>query len=695
MDKDLYRYQKLPNFAIRVLVLSAAQPEQPLQGRLETGWLPFASATPGKPAKSGSSACNYEAISYAWGSPVLDHCVATTSGNIMIPKSLDEALRHLRYDDRERRLWADAPCISQTDKKEKAIQVALMAEIFGSASQVLVWLGGSGPSDALSFATLSHENLLDEIVQSDDPRPSLDRALAEHSRCSCCGEAFGEVVDLGLSGLIAAKDLLSRSWFTRVWTLQEVSGPPHRVTICVGSHRASLKALRDAFHRLHDVQRLTDQRLITQQQFNRIAELYEVSDALLSDEQGFRPTEELISLVLTAANRQCSDPRDRLFAMKGIFNVRNKLNLRPDYQASVAEVYRRFVGYIFNFSGSEARAEGLDPDHHAACLLAISRTTFDVGGPTEDWPSWVPDFHRLTADSITTFNMYVANTYMDWTFHPVAWPFSRSSIRFNARNPLNKRRQLHVRGRVFGRVQSILRLKSQERIGLLQDQAAEVPAEDLIDEILSWYVNVCEFLQAHLQMENVHDSSWDSIARTILGAGIGYGETSEDRGKLFHAIKDRWYQLDIGKSEISLDSLYHRLLPLLVVRWAKYQDWSRHLCSIAISGLPAIIGWLPQTVSEDDSVCYFAGAPFPFVLRRMRIGVYKLLGHVWLHGLAEWQVLGMSEDEWRKYARVDARFKSRSRWWEDEVVDLDDVNRQDELSLELWDKRNLDNIVLY
>lgn len=41
---------------------------------------------------------------------------------------LDEALRHLRLEDRERLLWIDAICINQSDGEEKTYQVGIMSE---------------------------------------------------------------------------------------------------------------------------------------------------------------------------------------------------------------------------------------------------------------------------------------------------------------------------------------------------------------------------------------------------------------------------------------------------------------------------------------------------------------------------------------------------------------------------------------
>jgi hypothetical protein len=50
------------------------------------------------------------------------------------------ALRALRHRSRPRKLWIDAICIDQTSTAERNQQVPLMAEIYGKAGQVLVWL---------------------------------------------------------------------------------------------------------------------------------------------------------------------------------------------------------------------------------------------------------------------------------------------------------------------------------------------------------------------------------------------------------------------------------------------------------------------------------------------------------------------------------------------------------------------------
>ncbi|PVH78533.1 hypothetical protein DL98DRAFT_357436, partial [Cadophora sp. DSE1049] len=84
---------------------------------------------------------DYEALSYAWGEPVLNHEIEFPEGNLPITQHLYSALQKLRPQHQSRRLWVDAICINQNDKTEKGHQVALMADIYRGASGVVAWLG--------------------------------------------------------------------------------------------------------------------------------------------------------------------------------------------------------------------------------------------------------------------------------------------------------------------------------------------------------------------------------------------------------------------------------------------------------------------------------------------------------------------------------------------------------------------------
>jgi hypothetical protein len=69
----------------------------------------------------------FEALSYTWGDIHDPH----NRGSIMlcghmheITKNLESALRHLRFEDKERIIWVDSVCINQSDIEERNHQVS-------------------------------------------------------------------------------------------------------------------------------------------------------------------------------------------------------------------------------------------------------------------------------------------------------------------------------------------------------------------------------------------------------------------------------------------------------------------------------------------------------------------------------------------------------------------------------------------
>lgn len=90
----------------------------------------------------------YEALSYAWGDPVISHVVMICDYMVNdewrpfpITQNLYEALCRLRDPHMPRKLWIDALCINQDDLQEKGHQVAHMGRIYREATCVVVWLG--------------------------------------------------------------------------------------------------------------------------------------------------------------------------------------------------------------------------------------------------------------------------------------------------------------------------------------------------------------------------------------------------------------------------------------------------------------------------------------------------------------------------------------------------------------------------
>ena len=103
---------------------------------------------------SPSDKPDYEALSYTWGTPDLNTEVHVLQyggfKSLFITQNLAVALQHLRHEQRPRRLWIDAVCINQKGVGKRNSQVARMAEVFGSAAKVIIWLGPESEQSTLA-----------------------------------------------------------------------------------------------------------------------------------------------------------------------------------------------------------------------------------------------------------------------------------------------------------------------------------------------------------------------------------------------------------------------------------------------------------------------------------------------------------------------------------------------------------------
>ena len=102
----------------------------------------------------------YEAVSWCWGRQNNDSYIrirgsARQEFKFEVSRNLESALRCLRLPDQTRNLWIDFICIDQSNVAERSEQVSLMAQIYGNAERVCVWLGeGDDRSNrALNFIT--------------------------------------------------------------------------------------------------------------------------------------------------------------------------------------------------------------------------------------------------------------------------------------------------------------------------------------------------------------------------------------------------------------------------------------------------------------------------------------------------------------------------------------------------------------
>lgn len=182
-------------------------------------------------AVSLSEKPEYQALSYTWGPPfegqtLEDEKITINDQVLLVTGNLSNALKRLREAGMANRLWIDAICIDQKSEKEKSQQVVMMAEIYRSASDVLVWLGEESEERDGEFVLGLMPALLSNRMWSSDgwtdlAGPPSSRRLRKNSKAEDPSESRKlDNQQLGVTTAVIDEKFeafASRRYFKRRW----------------------------------------------------------------------------------------------------------------------------------------------------------------------------------------------------------------------------------------------------------------------------------------------------------------------------------------------------------------------------------------------------------------------------------------------------------------------------------------------
>ncbi|KAL7807969.1 HET domain-containing protein [Trichoderma aethiopicum] len=315
---------------------------------------------------SRSDIDRYEALSYVWGDPSKRKSITVENRIFQATQNLEAALRNLRYRDRPRVLWIDAICINQNDVMERNTQVQQMDLIYKSSQRVVVWLGpeSEDSSDAIRLIRLL---------------PMLDEKITDTEYRTLC-------IKLLASGLPAIGHLCGRSWFKRIWCIQEFVLGPHATFQC-GRDEISwgdFLPLAKLFYDLYDDPTMRDDLQnyspngIDMAAFSQLRHL----PSLLLWKVGRRHSKSVIALLADFMRWSSSDPRDLIFALYGLVpdGDRDKDILQPDYNLSVSELYTKVAYRLLQSTGD------------LTILSIATQPPTDLVMQHSWLPCWVPDW---------------------------------------------------------------------------------------------------------------------------------------------------------------------------------------------------------------------------------------------------------------------------------------------------------------
>jgi hypothetical protein len=160
---------------------------------------------------------SYEAISYVWGSletlatVYIEHEDGQDShAQLYIPQNLSLVLRHLRYTNQARTLWADSISINQVDLIERNAHVKRMADIYRYAYRTICWIGPASDNSRLAITSLR------QFAAEVDYTFGLQSMVAPGSKHPKW-QASASELPFTQDTWQAILDLIRRDWFDRLW----------------------------------------------------------------------------------------------------------------------------------------------------------------------------------------------------------------------------------------------------------------------------------------------------------------------------------------------------------------------------------------------------------------------------------------------------------------------------------------------
>lgn len=338
----------------------------------------------------------YIALSYVWGNPKVtkpirlgyDSTTIIERGQtskipslFQVTTNLEAALRHIRRLDHERILWIDAICIDQNSDKERNAQVQKMGRIYSTASEVFVWLGRLfEDSDAAKGILPDHMQAIWTLLRETTGQRPAEIGPAEDGQRDA-----NEIVTVSKDDhLRALEAICDRSWFTRIWVLQEHALASATVSIMAGLEKIPF----DSFLELvcHIYAPLTEYRPRSSFSFLTAIRHRIYRQSFRSPEFLNKPLGERIlqALITTSGSFHATDPRDLLYGLLGIIgDVSTDSALAPDYKKSLEHFYLDLARFIIE-------------DTQTLALLQC------VGGKCR--PSWVPNWEWHSTAAFKRFD---------------------------------------------------------------------------------------------------------------------------------------------------------------------------------------------------------------------------------------------------------------------------------------------------
>jgi hypothetical protein len=354
------------------------------------------------------------AVSYAWDAQIPTSAIECEGYVLLVTANCHAALSHVSRNTPLRLLWVDSVCIDQTNVEEQGQQVALMAEIYHKAKEVLIWLGDSNEDSEVTMKALGKLSRLarffPKVVES------KFKKIQESRRARVLVPFENDNIPLStllpdyyLFGLHSMSAVSDRSWFQRIWTLQEIVLARKAVVIC-GARSISWDSLAlladtitegdasagfteypgDSFQRVRVVSALRSllkigprkaalsYRLPKEHPFGSMTVRLPPSDTL--------PILGIASHYFLASLLETAKSQDKVYGLYAILQQYGVKLPAPDYSKASSTIYHETARALIECDSS------LELLYYATIQRVLRDLPSWVPDPTSPVVSWIPGF---------------------------------------------------------------------------------------------------------------------------------------------------------------------------------------------------------------------------------------------------------------------------------------------------------------
>lgn len=378
---------------------------------------------------SGDIACEFEvvnlcdhpryvALSYTWGNPRLRNYTEETNDtssipnrqikcrvssaiasqpnehwySILVTENLHSFLLRARDDIAHvtQSYWIDAICINQRDTDERERQVTMMSAIYQTAKTVYAWLGEEDKDTYMAFGLMrtlaSRCRGTDRRTRIQDIQDITLKDLGTQGLISRIGRYADMTYWLSLARIF------QRSYFTRVWIIQEITFANKMLAICGRNEIewedvvcvSQFLALTSWSGWISRVKGRTG-----------IKSNHGAPNAIEVN----KGSRNLLHILIRGRRFLSGDPRDKVYALLGVAgdSFREDTLLRPEYgDRTAAETYTLAAIHILENSDD---------------LLLLCNVEGSDFQSIPNLPSWVPDWSctKTIGLGITGYKRFAAS----------------------------------------------------------------------------------------------------------------------------------------------------------------------------------------------------------------------------------------------------------------------------------------------